>query len=182
MTISVELSKKTTKENPPAAVRLLSKPYIFKKSKRQVWMYLPLCIDLQGKKVLIIGLGKVGKKRLQKLLKSGAEVAVIDRRKIRVKNAKFTQKNLCLDNLPSLEKYFLVVASTDDEKLNEAIAKKARRDGCLVNRVDLFRGGDVIFPAVVETRAGIISFTTIGRNPRLSRQIKEALEREFSKD
>ena len=143
-------------------------------------MYLPLHIDLRGKKVLVIGFGKVGKRRTEKLLKAGANVTVIDQKKMRTKRSmKFIQKNLPRNNLPSLKGYFLVIASTDDKKLNAAIARKAKREGCLVNRADFFRNGNVVFPAIVETSAGVLSFATLGRSPRLSKQIKEALERGF---
>ncbi len=145
-------------------------------------MYLPLHINLRGKKVLIIGLGKVGKRRAEKLLKAGASVTAIDRRKVRVKKGvRFIQKSLRRNDIPSLKKYFLVVASTDDKKLNAAIARNAKREGCLINRADLFKNGNILFPAVVKTGAGIISFATIGRNPRLSKQIKKALKHELPK-
>jgi len=145
-------------------------------------MYLPLYINLRGKKVLVIGFGKIGKGRADKLLKAGASVTVIDRKKVRTnKRVKFIQKNLLQDNIPSLKGYFLVVISTYDKKLNAAIARKAKRESCLVNRVDLFRDGDVIFPAVVEMSAGVLSFATLGRSPRLSKRIKEALEHELPK-
>lgn len=145
-------------------------------------MYLPLHIDLRGKKILVIGFGKVGKRRAEKLLKAGASVTVIDRKKVRTKKrVKFIKKNLQQDSIPSLKKYFLVIASTDDKKLNAAIVRKAKREGCLVNRADLFRDGNVIFPAVVKMSAGVLSFATLGRSPRLSKQIKEELEHGFPK-
>ncbi len=145
-------------------------------------MYLPLHIDLRGKKVLIIGFGKVGKRRLEKLSAVGADITVIDRKEVKVGGrAKFIQKYLKSNKLPPFKGYFLVVAATNDKILNAAISRNARRDGCLVNRVDFFRGGDVVFPAVVKTSAGIISFSTLGRNPRLSKKVKEMLEHGVSK-
>jgi siroheme synthase-like protein len=143
-------------------------------------MYLPLHIDLRGKKVLVIGFGEVGKRRVEKLLKAGASVTVIDRKKVRTKRSvKFIQKNLQPSGIPSFKKYFLVIASTDDKKLNAAIARRAKREGCLVNRADFFIDGNVIFPAVIETCAGVLSFATLGKNPRLSKRVKEALEHGF---
>jgi precorrin-2 dehydrogenase/sirohydrochlorin ferrochelatase len=145
-------------------------------------MYLPLHIDMRGKKVLVVGFGKVGKKRAQKLLKAGASVSVIDKKETKpTKGIKLIRKKLTPDDLPSFKEFFLVVVSTNDEKLNAAIARKAKLEGCLVNRADAHPGGNVIFPAVVETGAGTISFTTFGKNPKLSKHIKEALERELSK-
>lgn len=143
-------------------------------------MYLPLHIDLRGKRVLVIGLGKVGKRRAEKLSKAGAKVTGIDQKKVRVKKSvKFIQKKMRRDDFSHLKGYFLVVASTDDKKLNAAIARNAKREGCLVNRADLFENGDVIFPAIVRTGVGVLSFSTLGKSPQLSKQVKEALKREF---
>lgn len=137
-------------------------------------MYLPLFIDLRGKKALIIGFGKVGRRRAEKLLKAGAIVTAMDRRSLEeVNGIEFIKKELHADDIPSLKGYFLVVASTNDEKLNAAIARKAKREGILVNRVDDFRAGDVIFPAAVEREGKILSFTTLGKDPRLSKRIEE---------
>lgn len=139
-------------------------------------MYLPILVDLRGKKVLVVGYGKVGKRRAEKLRKAGALVTVIDKRtKAERKNIKFVQASLSTRKIPSLRDYFLVVAATDDKELNEAIAKKAKREGALINRADDFKGGDVIFPAFVRTRDGVISFTTLGKDPGLSKKIQEAL-------
>ena len=91
-------------------------------------MYLPLHIDLRGKKVLIIGLGKVGKRRAEKLLKAGASVTAIDRKNVWTKRGvKFIQKNLRPKDMPPFKGYFLVVAPTDDKKLNAAITRKTKR-------------------------------------------------------
>lgn len=145
-------------------------------------MYLPLHIDLRGKKVLVVGFGRVGERRAHKLLKAGADVTVIDRNKVKVKRGmRSVQKFLQRDKVPSLKGYFLVVASTDDRALNEAICRKAKNDGCLINRADLFEDGNVIFPAVVKNGKGVISFTTFGRSPKLSKKIKEELEHGVSK-
>ncbi|MEW5994590.1 MAG: bifunctional precorrin-2 dehydrogenase/sirohydrochlorin ferrochelatase [Candidatus Hadarchaeota archaeon] len=141
-------------------------------------MYLPLHVSLRGKKVLVVGFGKVGKRRAEKLLAAGADVTVVDKKKVRLKGRMgFVQKNLGPENMPSFRGYFLVVAATDDKKLNEEISKSAMRKGCLVNRADFFEGGNVIFPAVIEKDFGVFSFSTFGKNPRLSKKVKEELER-----
>ncbi len=146
-------------------------------------MYLPLHIDLRGKKVLIIGFGKVGRRRAEKLLAAGARVTAIDKRNLKAKwGVMLLQKNLRPNNLPSFTGYSLIVVATDDRKLNAAIVKKAKREGCLVNRADYFGGGDVIFPAVARVGDLTISFTTLGKSPRLAKLAKGAFEHGVSKD
>ncbi|MFN4133242.1 MAG: bifunctional precorrin-2 dehydrogenase/sirohydrochlorin ferrochelatase [Candidatus Hadarchaeales archaeon] len=141
-------------------------------------MYLPLFIDVKGKRALVVGFGKVGHRRAMKLLAAGAKVEAIDKRKIRVAdNIRFFQKELLIEKLPSFKKYDIVIVATDDAKLNSAIAKKAMLEGCLVNRVDHFRGGNTIFPAVVRISEITLAFTTFGKNPKLAKMAKEVVKR-----
>lgn len=142
---------------------------------------MPLYVDLRGKRVLVVGFGKVGKRRAEELKKAGARITVIDKMKLKCKGMNFIKKKLHDKNIPPLRNYFLVVAATDNKRLNAAIAKKAAREHVLVNRADDFRGGDVIFPAIVRTKKNIISITTLGKDPKLSKEIKRTLEHVVSK-
>lgn len=145
-------------------------------------MYLPLFIDMREKRALVVGFGKVGRRRAKALSTAGAKVEVIDRKKLRAAgDVKFLQKEIQTKNLPSFRKYDLVIVATDEEKLNSAIATKAMREGCLVNRADHFRGGNVIFPAVARVGGITLSFTTFGKSPKLAKMAKEAVKREVSR-
>lgn len=143
-------------------------------------MYFPLLINFYGKKVFIAGLGKVGRRRAQKLRDAGAVVTCADRRLKKLKGVQFYKKTLTQTNIPPLKNYFLVIAATNDRDLNEAIAKKARKAGVLVNRVDDFRGGDVIFPAAVKVGKNLFAFTTFGRRPSSSKKVIEVLRNVIS--
>jgi precorrin-2 dehydrogenase/sirohydrochlorin ferrochelatase len=73
----------------------------------------------------------------------------------------------------------LVVAATDDEVLNAAIASAARERRVLVNRAD--RSGDrdrgsVVVPATVEDGPVTVAVTTSGTSPAVSRHLREELE------
>lgn len=143
-------------------------------------MYFPLLINFSGKKVLVAGLGKVGRRRAQKLKDAGAIVTCVDRKMRKLKGVQFYQKTLTQTDIPPLKDYFLVIAATDDRALNEAIAKKARRAGVLVSRVDDFEGGDVIFPAAVKVGEDLLAFTTFGKRPGFSKKVMEAMRNVIS--
>lgn len=145
-------------------------------------MYLPLYIDLSGKKTVVFGLGKVGSRRAEKLRDSGAQVFGVDKRPVEIEGVDMLQREIFPDNIPSLDEYFLVVAATDNRDLNSAIVEKARAEGVLANRTGKFDQGDVVFPAVVETEDEKISVTTLGEDPSLAKKAMELLEIEISKD
>lgn len=141
-------------------------------------MYYPLFIDLKNKKILIIGGGKVGSRRAGYLLHAGASVTVISKefnKKLSIiknKKLKLIKKdvNKCKINF---EDYFLVVIATNDKKINAKITKKIKET--LICRADKHTDGDVVFPAVA--KGNTVAFTTFGKDPKLSKKIKELLKK-----
>lgn len=66
---------------------------------------------------------------------------------------------------------FLVLAATDDEEVNRAIAAEARARGALANNASDCRDCDFFFPAVVLTEELTLGLTGTGENHR---PVKEA--------
>lgn len=148
-------------------------------------MYYPLFIDLKNKKVLIIGGGKVGSRRAKYLLKAKAIVTVISKEfnkellKIKNKNLRLIKKNINDKNSNKInfKNYFLIIISTNDKKINEKLTKKIKNK-TLVCRADKHSDGNVVFPAVSKVGKNIVAFTTLGKDPKLSKKIKDLIENE----
>ena len=70
----------------------------------------------------------------------------------------------------------LLVLATDNPQLNAALAESGRRQGCLVCRVDDTRDNDFIFPAVIDRSPLLVSVSTQGASPALTRHVKQRLE------
>lgn len=73
----------------------------------------------------------------------------------------------------------LVVAATDDEALNGAIERTARERGTLVNRADRAgerEPGSVVVPATVREDPVVVSISTGGTAPALSKHLRRELE------
>jgi precorrin-2 dehydrogenase/sirohydrochlorin ferrochelatase len=76
----------------------------------------------------------------------------------------------------------LVVAATDDGDLNAAIETAARDVGAMVNRTDEHGGRDpdsVVVPATVRDDPVVVSISTGGASPALSRHLRERIETEI---
>jgi precorrin-2 dehydrogenase/sirohydrochlorin ferrochelatase len=144
-------------------------------------MYYPLFINLKNKKVLIIGGGKVGSRRAKYLLKAGAIVTVISKEfnkellKVKNRNLRLIKKKT--DNKINYTNYFLIIISTNDKKINEKLTKKIKNK-TLVCRADKHSDGNVVFPAVSKIGKNIVAFTTLGKNPKLSKKLKGLIENE----
>ncbi|HHW13463.1 MAG TPA: bifunctional precorrin-2 dehydrogenase/sirohydrochlorin ferrochelatase, partial [Firmicutes bacterium] len=73
----------------------------------------------------------------------------------------------------------LVIAATDDARLNAAVAEEGRRRGLLVNVVDCAPESNFIVPAVLRRGELVIAVSTGGASPAQARRIRERLEREY---
>lgn len=85
--------------------------------------FFPVFLDMQNKKVLVIGAGKIAFRKTETLLSYGAKIKVITRD---IKEEKFKElKNieLSLEDFKEdmLEDIFMVVAATDDSVFNKYI-------------------------------------------------------------
>lgn len=141
-------------------------------------MHYPFFIDLKGKKVLIVGGGRIGTKRALTLQNYGATVTVVSREfsdGLRNSRIRLIEKDLLKEGIDT-KNFFLIVIATDSKKINEKICMIARKKGILVNRADNYESGDVIFPMVSEISGHRIAFTTMGENPKLCKKVKDIIE------
>jgi precorrin-2 dehydrogenase / sirohydrochlorin ferrochelatase len=144
--------------------------------------FLPLMLDLAGKKVVIFGGGEVGERKAS-LFCGHAEVTVVSRDFTPRLNQLFEEGKIKLVKVNDLTESeirrcvkdaFIVIPSTNDTPVNERIAQLAGEDGKLINRVDDM--GDVIVPSVITRGDIVIGISTLGQSPALSKYIRQRLE------
>jgi precorrin-2 dehydrogenase/sirohydrochlorin ferrochelatase len=76
----------------------------------------------------------------------------------------------------------LAVAATDDEAVNEAVESQASDRGTLVNRADHSGGrdpGSVVVPATVRDGDVVVSVSTGGASPALSKELRKRIGSEI---
>ena len=144
---------------------------------------IPLVHDFTDETVLVFGGGPVGARKARRFARE-AEVLVVspDFADRSFGSASVVRAEPGPDGVADwLERTepALVVAATDDESINEAIAVAARARGVLVNRADRAGGrdaGSVVVPATVREGPVVVSVSTGGQAPALSKHLRRELE------
>lgn len=148
-------------------------------------MFYPLMIDLDNKKIVLIGGGQVSIRKSKKFLEYGAEVYVVApsfQEDFFVLKEAYAEK-LCLvkDNYKSeyVIDAFLVVASTNSKEVNSKIASFCVEKNILCNVVDDIEDSSFIVPSTVKRGDLLISVSTLGNSPSLCGKIRRELEETY---
>ncbi|OGP96625.1 MAG: hypothetical protein A2Z39_01340 [Deltaproteobacteria bacterium RBG_19FT_COMBO_46_9] len=148
--------------------------------------YYPIAVDLQDKKVVVVGGGAVAKRKIDALLQCGADVYIISRelkpglrRLLEEGKVKLIGRRLIKAYLKGA---FLIIASTDDSALNHNVSALAKKMGIPVNVVDRPADSDFIVPSVIRRGDLLIAVSTSGKSPALAKRIRERLGRQFGNE
>jgi uroporphyrin-III C-methyltransferase/precorrin-2 dehydrogenase/sirohydrochlorin ferrochelatase len=147
-----------------------------------VTTYLPIALNIENRRCLVVGGGAVAERKLHALLEAGAKVSVVAPDLVAGLEALIDLGRIDVVRRPfepgDVEGAFVVVAATDDPEANAAVAAAARARGILVNAADDPANCDFVTPAVVRRGDVQIAITTGGRSPALARHLRERLERQ----
>lgn len=143
---------------------------------------IPIMIEMKGKKVIVVGGGRIAKRKLSGLIDSGAELLVIspvaDPAIIAWDDeGKILWKQKCFEP-GDAEEAFMMIIATDDPATN-AESRKAAPSNCLVNASDEAEAGNIHFPAHVKRGKLSIAVSTNGASPMLAKKIKQDLQSQF---
>ncbi len=148
--------------------------------------YFPFYLDINEKKILLIGGGKIALQKLKALLPFSKNITVIAP-EIKYNNYLLIKEH----NLPyfqrsyqkgDIEKFDIVIVAINDEKLQEAIFYESRGKNILINCVDNIKYCDFIFPSIIKRGDITITISTNGASPALSRGLREYIESLLPKD
>lgn len=141
--------------------------------------YFPLFIDIQGKKCLVAGGGKVASRKVRTLLAYGADVKLKALSIEKELESLLDEESLAQGLLTAedLEDAALVVAATGNREENHRIALLCHAEGIPVNVVDSPAECTFLFPAVVKRGEVSIGINTGGNSPGLSSHIRQQIEK-----
>ena len=153
-------------------------------------MWFPLFVNLENKKVLVIGGGKIAYKKITKILEYSANVTIVaekieEEKLLQLENVKIVDNKRIENDKDTIEElvkdYFLVIAATNDEELNENIAKICDSRGILVNNISSKTEMNAMFGGIVKNDEFQIAVSTGGKNCRRSRAMKSEIQKILDK-
>lgn len=144
-------------------------------------MFYPIYLNLNGKRVIVIGGGEVAERKTASMTGSGAIITVI--------SPEVTAKLAAMADTQAIEvqkrEYIrgdcagaaLVFSATDDRKVSQSVWEEASAAGIPVNTADQPTLCDFIMPAVVRRGDLAIAISTGGTSPALAARLRERLSR-----
>jgi len=146
-------------------------------------------LNLQNKKIIVIGGGNEAQKRINSLLKQECEIIVISDsvnyhisklsklNKIKIKKQKIKDTSFIAKLKPDI-----IITTTDDKKLNQKIITETKKKNILAYSSDNPEESDFSNPAIINFENIVqIAIFTGGNSPAMSKKLKIKSEKVFKK-
>ena len=142
--------------------------------------YLPICLDVAQRSVVVIGGGNVGTQKVRDLLECDARVTVIspavspalreqaETGRITVHERRYEPGDT--------DGAFLVIVATDDPEANAAAYAEANAAGRMVNVCDDPPHCNFIFASKIERGPLTVSLFTHGTSPAFAKRVRREME------
>jgi precorrin-2 dehydrogenase/sirohydrochlorin ferrochelatase len=146
--------------------------------------FLPLMLDLSGRKIIIFGGGSVGERKAE-LFCGCADTLVVSlefSRRLQELEASGKVQLVRLDLLmvsdfelrEIVSDAFIVIPATSSSELNRKITDIAVESDILINQVDAL--GSVVIPSVIKRGDLVIGISTLGHSPAVSKYTRRQIE------
>jgi siroheme synthase-like protein len=141
--------------------------------------FLPVGLDLRGHRCVVVGGGVIGTRKALTLASCGADVTVVAPQvtsALADAVAAGTVRHLAARfEAGHLARAFLVVAATDDDGLNEAVAAAAAEVGALVCDASSAGRSQLTFGAMLRRDDATVAVFTDGRDPAHARRTRDRI-------
>jgi len=144
-------------------------------------MRLPIALDVQGRKCLVVGGGEIAARKATTLLDCGARVTVVAPQwcaKIETLSCTKFRRTFSRDDCADCT---LVFACTNLHEVNAEVVRAARELGALCNVVD-GDAGDFAMMATVRRGDITVGISTQGGSPALARHLKARIEESIGEE
>jgi len=140
----------------------------------------PIFFKLEGRACLVVGAGTIAAPKIASLLRAGGAVTVVAPRanpaiavQAEAGEVVWHEREFVPGDLNGM---FLVIAATDSQPVNHAVAEEARARGILINSVDDPPDCDFFYPSVVRRGDLQIAISTAGKSPALAQRLREEID------
>ena len=142
--------------------------------------FLPIFMNVKGENCLVVGGGKIASRKVFMLLRAGAKVSVVSPElcqdlTIRKDEGEINHINRLFED-GDLDNCKIIIAATDDEKINSHVSQLAKSKNIPVNVVDAPDLCSFIVPSIIDRNPVQIAISTGGASPVLARLLRSRLE------
>ena len=143
----------------------------------------PVNLILDDKPVIVLGGGHVALRKIEGLLEAKAKVTVVSPEIVEgikklVENKEIAWIKKCYEK-SDLKGFELIVCAVGNEEVNKVVYADAHELRILINVVDRFELCDFALPAKIRRGNLLVTFSTNGKSPALSRYLRQTMEKEF---
>jgi siroheme synthase-like protein len=137
-------------------------------------MDFPVCFRVAGERCLVVGGGAVAGRKARALLRAGARVTAVSPDFGRgFPRARRLRRAFRAGDVRGM---LLVIAATDDSRVNREVHRACRRAGVPVNVVDVPELCTFTVPSVARRGAVTVAVSTGGLSPSLAKALRERIE------
>ena len=151
---------------------------------RRLLKDFPVCLQLEGRAVLVVGAGTVATRRIRSLLRAGARVRVVapegSAGVASLEGAGRLEWRRRAFRRGDLRGVRVAFAATSDRKANRAVAEEAALRGVLVNAADDPAACDFTMPAVARRGTLSLAVSSGGTDPALAGRLGKRLARQLA--
>jgi precorrin-2 dehydrogenase/sirohydrochlorin ferrochelatase len=149
--------------------------------------YIPIFLDVTGRRCVVVGGGEVAARKVESLLAAGAEVTIVSPSLSAASLAAAVDRGLATHIARAYRRgdiggCALAYAATDDPGIHRALADEARALGIPLNVVDVPELCSFIAPAVVKRGVLQIAISTGGASPAFAARLRRELEKQFGSE
>lgn len=145
--------------------------------------FFPFYTDIENKKCLVIGGGKVAFRKVEKLLLFSPEITVISpyvcNGILSIDGIKIIERKFIESDI---ENAFMVICATDDREVNAFVSRLCMEKKIPVNVVDQPELCSFYFPSIVRKHNITVGISTEGKSPVIARFLREKIETEIDDD
>lgn len=150
-------------------------------------VFYPVFLDIEGRRVLVVGGGPVGTEKIEKLVAHGARVRVVaptitPEIKEMIAAGDILEYHERSYHPDDLDGCFLVIAATNLDAINRMVWQDAEARGMVCNIVDVPPLCNFIVPSIVRRGELAIAVSTGGASPVVAKNIRRDLEERYGEE
>lgn len=143
--------------------------------------YFPMFFDVTGKRAVIVGAGTIAARRAQTLADFGMDIHVVAPGGAGKMESLESAGQICWERKcfepADLDGAYMVLAATNDSKLNDEIVRECRGRKILVNHAGDRTQCDFYFPGIARDGQIVIGATASGKDHGKAKKLTEQLRR-----